>query len=77
MGPGKKEGEIEKYREIRELVKQLTIPTTFAALGASNAFQLYGELPKDRGKLLRTLDTIIETASEEQLRQYRTTLPHL
>ena len=76
-GAWEEEGEIEKYREIRELVKQLTIPTTFAALGASNAFQLYGELPKDRGKLLRTLDTIIETASEEQLRQYRTTLPHL
>ena len=59
------------------MVDQLTIPTTFAALGASNAFQLYGELPKDKRELLKTLDTIIQTASEEQLRQYRTTLPHL
>ena len=71
------ESEIEKYKEIRVLVDQLTIPTTFAALGASNAFQLYGELPQDKDKLLQTLDTIIQTASEDQLRQYRTTLPHL
>lgn len=76
-GSWSEESEIEKYKEIRALVDQLTIPTTFAALGASNAFQLYGVLPKDRNKLLKTLDTIIQTASEEQLRQYRTTLPHL
>ena len=76
-GAWTEESEIEKYKEIRALVEQLTIPTTFAALGASNAFQLYGELPKDKRELLKTLDTIIQTASEEQLRQYRTTLPHL
>ena len=76
-GTWTEESEIEKYREIRVLVDKLTIPTTFAALGASNAFQLYGELPQDKAKLLQTLDTIIQTASEDQLRQYRTTLPHL
>lgn len=76
-GTWAEESEIEKYHEIRVLVDKLTIPTTFAALGASNAFQLYGELPKDKDKLLRTLDTIIQTVSEDQLRQYRTTLPHL
>ena len=71
------ESEIEKYKELRVLVDQLTISTTFAALGASNAFQLYGILPQDKGALLKTLDGIIETANEEQLRQYRTNLPHL
>ena len=71
------ESEIEKYKEIRVLVDQLNIPTTFAALGASNAFQLYGELPQDKDNLLRILDTIIQTANEDQLREYRTTLPHL
>ena len=71
------ESEIEKYKELRVLVDQLTISTTFAALGASNAFQLYGILPQDKGTLLKTLDSIIQTASEEQLRQYRTNLPHL
>ena len=39
-GRWQEESEIEKYKEIRVLVEQLTIPTTFAALGASNAFQL-------------------------------------
>ena len=76
-GTWSEESEIEKYREIRVLVDKLKIPTTFAALGASNAYQLYGKLPQDKDKLLRTLDTIIQTASEDQLRQYRTMLPHL
>ena len=77
QGTWVEESEIEKYKELRVLVDQLTIPTTFAALGASNAFQLYGILPQDKGALLKTLDGIIETANEEQLRQYRTNLPHL
>ena len=55
----------------------LEIPTTFAALGASNAFQLSGVLPQDKARLLRELDTILETASEAELRQYRAQLPHL
>ncbi len=38
-GNWKEAGEIEKYREIRTLLEHLTIPTQFAALGASNAFQ--------------------------------------
>ena len=76
-GAWQEESEIEKYREIRVLVDNLKISTTFAALGASNAFQLYGKLPQDKEKLLCTLDTIIQTANEDQLRQYRTTLPHL
>lgn len=71
------ESEIEKYKEIRVLVDRLAIPTTFAALGASNAFQLYGKLPQDKEKLIRDLDRIIQTASEEELRDYRTHLPHL
>ena len=76
-GNWKEESEIEKYKEIRVLVDSLTIPTTFAALGASNAFQLYGELPQDKKKLLRDLDRIIQNTSEEELRNYRTHLPHL
>lgn len=39
-GAWTEESEIEKYKEIWVLVDQLTIPTTFAALEASNAFQL-------------------------------------
>lgn len=76
-GNWQEEGEIEKYRELKVLIHNLKIPVNFAALGASNAIQLQGSLPKDREKLLSVLDEIIENVSEEELRQYRKTLPHL
>ena len=76
-GNWKEEGELEKYMELRTLVKNLKIPVYFGALGASNAFQLQGILPRDKEKLLYTLDQIIETVSEEELQRYRRNLPHL
>lgn len=69
--------EIEKYREIRTLLHALNIPTRFAALGASNAFEMQGTLPEERDILSARLDGIIETAREEDLREYRENLPHL
>ena len=71
------EREIEKYREIRTLLKHLEIPTQFAALGASNAFQFHRDLPKDKEALIKALDKIIETVKEEDLREYRVNLNHL
>ena len=68
---------LEKYKEVKTLVEHLTIETTFAALGASNAFQLQGELPRDREKLLSVLDEIIENVSEEELQRYRKSVHHL
>lgn len=76
-GNWQEEGELEKYRELRTLVEHLQIPTIFAAMGASNAYQFHGQLPKDREKLLALLDGIIENASEEELRQYRNSVHHL
>lgn len=76
-GRWREEGEIEKYREVRTLLEELTIPTQFAALGASNAFQLAGTLPEDREALTAALDRIIETTEEAELREYREHLPHL
>ena len=55
-GNWKEEGEIEKYKEIRALIENLTIPTQFAALGASNAFQLQGTLPEDKDALIRGIN---------------------
>ena len=60
-GNWKEESETEKYREVRALIEGLEIPTEFAALGASNAFQLYGVLPEDKPTLIATIDRIIET----------------
>lgn len=76
-GTWKEEGEIEKYKELKTLVENLSIPTVFAALGASNAIQIQGQLPEDRAKLLNILDKIIENVNEEELRKYRKSLPHL
>lgn len=76
-GNWEEEGELEKYRELRTLVESLNISTYFAAMGASNAFQLRGHLPEDREKLLATLDRIISEVSEDDLRRYRENLPHL
>lgn len=70
-------GEIEKFQELKALVSYLDIPVTFAALGASNAYQFQGRLPEDREALLSALDRIIQRESEDRLRSYRTALPHL
>lgn len=76
-GNWQEESELEKYREVRTLIQHLEIPTTFAAMGASNAFQFQGVLPKEREALIGALDGIIETVKEEDLREYRRNLPHL
>ena len=76
-GNWKEEGEIEKYKEIRTLLESLEIPTQFAALGASNAFQFQGTLPEDKEALAAALDKIIETVKEDDLRKYRVGLRHL
>lgn len=43
-------------------------------MGASNAYQFQGQLPKDKKKLLSFLDEIIGNASEEELQRYRNNL---
>ena len=76
-GNWREESETEKYREIRALVENLEIPTIFAALGASNAFQMQSILPEDKGKLLAFLDDIIMNVGEERLKRYRKSVRHL
>ena len=76
-GAWREAGEQEKYRELRALAEALDIPVTFAALGASNAVSLQGQLPRDREKLLAALDAVTASYSEAELRRYRETLPHL
>ena len=71
QGNWKEETETEKYREVRSLVEGLEIPTEFAALGASNAFQMHGVLPEDKEKLLAFLDDVIKNVGEDELRRYR------
>ncbi len=77
QGNWQEESEAEKYREIRTLIESLDIPTQFAALGVTNAFQLHGFLPEDRGALITAIKKIIDTVGEEKLRDYRRNLRHL
>lgn len=76
-GNWQEESEVEKYLEIRTLIESLDISTQFAALGASNAFQLHGRVPEDRAALIAAIDKIIDTIGEEKLRDYRRNLRHL
>ena len=76
-GNWQEEGELEKYKEVRTLIESLRIPTIFAAMGASNAYQFHGKLPQDKARLLSFLDEIIENVSEEELRRYRRNVHHL
>ncbi|MDE7066562.1 MAG: radical SAM protein, partial [Schaedlerella arabinosiphila] len=76
-GAWAEESETEKYKEVRTLVENLNIPTVFAALGASNAFQMQAKLPRDRQKLLDFLDHVIENVGEDELRRYRESVHHL
>ena len=76
-GNWKEEAEIEKYEELKALVENLDIPVWFAALGASNPIPIQGTLPNDKKKVLAVLDKIIESVSEDELRDYRRNLRHL
>ncbi len=71
------ESEIEKYEELKALVKHLDIPLWFGALGASNPIPIEGTLPEDKGRILSVLEEIIEHVSEEELQNYRRNLRHL
>lgn len=77
QGNWREESETEKYREVRTLIAELKISTVFAAMGASNAYQMWGELPEDREKLLSFLDGVIENVGEDELRRYRKNVHHL
>jgi len=70
-------GEKEKYMEMKTLIENLAIETEFAAMGASNAVQLYGVLPKDKTKLMTVLDDITGSVDEKELERYRKNLRHL
>lgn len=76
-GNWQEEGELEKYKEVRMLIENLQIPTIFAGMGASHAYPFYGQLPKDRKKLLSFLDEITGNISEEELQRYRKNVYHL
>lgn len=76
-GNWEEEMEIEKLKEVQALIRHLAIDTAIITMGSSNLVQIRGELPRDKEKLLRYLDHVIQNADEQELRRYRTTLPSL
>ena len=75
-GNWQEETETEKYEELKMLVQGLDIKTHFAALGASNAVPLHGNLPRDKAELTAAIDEILRLG-EPSLRRYRANLRHL
>ena len=71
------ESEIEKYEEMKLLIRGLEIKTVFAAMGASNLLRLQGNIPDDKELLISQIDKFIGTLGEQNLRNYRTNLKHL
>lgn len=71
------ESETEKYNELKMLINGLSIKTHFAALGASNAVQLQGNLPSDKAALISIIDEVIRRFDENELKRYRKNLKHL
>lgn len=71
------ESETEKYEELKMLVQGLEIKTHFAALGASNAIQLHGNIPTDKNELITVIDDFLNCFGETELKRYRNNLKHL
>lgn len=69
--------ETEKYTEMKTLIEGLNIHVDFAALGASNAVQLYGTLPRDKQRLMSEIDGVLERYDEKVLHKYRKSVDHL
>lgn len=69
--------ERERIEELRTFIAHLKVPTTLMAHTVSNAVPLFGRLPEDRARMLRTLDEALAHADEESLNAYRRGIDHL
>lgn len=76
-GNWQEENEREKLTELKMLIEGLKIKTHFAALGASNMFNMQGFLPNDREMLCAEIDKVLSQYNEEFLKSYRQNLKHL
>lgn len=76
-GNWQEESEKEKLAELKMLIEGLEIKTHFAALGASNIFNMQGFLPNDREMLCTEIDKVLSQYDEEFLKNYRKNLKHL
>ncbi len=70
-------GEKERLEELQTFIKNLQITTHLFANSVSNFYPVTAYLPKERDKVIREIQHIIDTVSEEQMQEYRNNLKSL
>lgn len=70
-------GEKERLRELQVFIKNLQIRTHLFANSISNFYPTTAYLPKEREKVIREIQYIIDTVDEEEMQQYRNSLKSL
>ena len=70
-------GEKERLEELQTFIKHLQIRTHLFANSVSNFYPTTAFLPKERDRIVRELQYIIDTVSEEEMQEYRRNLHRL
>ena len=73
-GGFKEEGEVERIREIQELLRLLENPALIDARNASAMIPLYGAIPGQKEEMLTALDSVASLLGENALRRMRSSL---
>lgn len=67
-------GEKERLEELQVFVQHLQIQTHLFANSASNFYPVTAFLPKEKNRLIDTLQYVMDTVSEEEMLEYRKSL---
>ena len=62
--------EVERFEEMQEFLRCLTIPTVFKAEHVTIPSPIRGRLPEDRDRMIQELQSLIDLG-EDTLRSYR------
>ena len=69
--------EKERLRELQVFIQNLQIRTHLFADSVSNFYPVTAYLPKERDSVIGELQYIMDTVSEEEMREYRRNLKSL
>ncbi len=70
-------GEKERMEELQAFIKNLQIRTHLFANFGSNFYPVAAYLPKERGLVVRELQHVMDTVSENEMEEYRRNLKSL
>lgn len=71
------EEELEKLFELKTFISNLEISTIVFANTISNAAPFTGKLPRDKKKIIKMLQKVINSTDEKELWRYRNSIRHL